>query len=491
MGLISVLLADDNRLATEYLSCLIDWEAAGFQIVGKAIDGREALHSYKQLHPQLLITDISMPGMDGIALSREIRRLDGNVEIIFLSSYDEFDYARSALQLKVSEYILKHELDAEHLLEKLACVREEILSRRVRDQERLEKQLEHFLRSPKEPCPEGIGAFLPLLLLRDTPLACLGKYLGNPIPPVVDRKAAARAAHPRVAFVCTLSEDATLLLLSGRVGLSPEALEKLRSSLSGSLGSSLSLASLPPCQDPVALEGNLQAFAPLLHAPWFLGKGRISSPGDLPQNLPRSRHEGGYRQEAVRLLRLLEEGQETDFFFGLAEGYGQVAMVWDSQGFIELTEGLLEGLSPRLPCAEKGGQAPLTVSEVARWMASAFQRLSSLRRIPTEGLSRYTRLALSYVDANYQKVDLSVEEVADHIGIGVNYLNQVFREEMGMTVHRYLAQVRLQKAKDLLANTRMKIGLIPEQVGYADGSYFSKVFKKATGLTPFAYRQQS
>ena len=84
-----------------------------------------------------------------------------------------------------------------------------------------------------------------------------------------------------------------------------------------------------------------------------------------------------------------------------------------------------------------------------------------------------------------------MDEVADHIGIGVNYLNQVFREETDMTVHRYLSQVRLEKAKELLACTQMKIGSIPEQVGYADSSYFSKVFKKATGLTPYAYRQKS
>ena len=264
MGLIRVLLVDDNQLAMEYLSCLIDWKAAGFEVVGKAIDGKEALRSYEALSPQLLITDISMPGMDGIALSQEIRKRDEKVRIIFLSSYDEFDYARSALKLKVSEYILKHELDEETLLDKLSSVREEFLK----------------------------------------------------------------------------EEDA------------------------------------------------LEAHAK-------------------------------------------EKSKEEDVY----------------------------------PCLPPD--------------------------LKIEDLSRYTRLTLSYVNAHYQNVDLSVDEVADHIGIGVNYLNQVFREETDMTVHRYLSQVRLEKAKELLACTQMKIGSIPEQVGYADSSYFSKVFKKATGLTPYAYRQKS
>lgn len=130
--MIQVMLADDNKYALTYFSGLVDWEALGFSLVGAASDGIEAYQMFQEYKPDVVITDVQMPGMDGKELARHIREEAPETVVIFLSSYDAFDYARSAVDLNVNEYILKHELDEESMTCRLQKLRREIEERRYR-----------------------------------------------------------------------------------------------------------------------------------------------------------------------------------------------------------------------------------------------------------------------------------------------------------------------------------------------------------------------
>ena len=134
--MISVLLVEDNKLALEYLETLIDWERHGFKVVATALNGKDGLNKYLALKPQLIITDIQMPSVSGVDMAKRIRETGASVKIIFLTSYQVFSYARSALDLGVSEYILKHELNEQTLIKKLAGIKDliEILSDDKSDQ---------------------------------------------------------------------------------------------------------------------------------------------------------------------------------------------------------------------------------------------------------------------------------------------------------------------------------------------------------------------
>lgn len=121
--MISVLLADDNKIALERFAHLVNWEALGFHLADTALNGIEAFQKFEQLKPELVITEVQMPGMDVLELARKIRAVSPETMIVFLSSHDEFDYARAAIDLNVHDYILKHELDRQKMTDKLLSIR--------------------------------------------------------------------------------------------------------------------------------------------------------------------------------------------------------------------------------------------------------------------------------------------------------------------------------------------------------------------------------
>lgn len=117
--MISVMIVDDEKLMLEDLTTLIDWERCGFHIVATAFNGKQGLRKYQELHPQLILTDIRMPFMDGVEMIAQIRKTDPQVCIVLLTAYEEFEYAREAIRLGVAEYLMKSEITEETLRELL------------------------------------------------------------------------------------------------------------------------------------------------------------------------------------------------------------------------------------------------------------------------------------------------------------------------------------------------------------------------------------
>lgn len=108
--MIPAMIVDDEKLTLEDLSTLVNWEKCGFTIVAKTFNGKQGLKKYQETHPQLILTDIRMPFMDGIQMSEEIRKMDQEVQIVLLTAYEEFEYAKAAIRLGVTEYLIKSEI---------------------------------------------------------------------------------------------------------------------------------------------------------------------------------------------------------------------------------------------------------------------------------------------------------------------------------------------------------------------------------------------
>ena len=115
-GMIKVMLVDDEVLAVQYMEQIIDWEKEGYQIVGSAFGGRQAIEMYDKYHPDIVISDIRMPGMDGLELTKKLKEKDKEVTIILMSAYKDFEYAKKGIQYGVSNYLLKHEIQEETIL---------------------------------------------------------------------------------------------------------------------------------------------------------------------------------------------------------------------------------------------------------------------------------------------------------------------------------------------------------------------------------------
>ncbi len=117
--MIRILFADDDILALNRLTELIDWNSAGYEIVGQALGGNDCIRLLGKLHPDILILDIDMPDQNGVEVTRWIRRENLPVKILILSNYDTFSFVRDALHNGAYDYLLKHQLTAEILLTKL------------------------------------------------------------------------------------------------------------------------------------------------------------------------------------------------------------------------------------------------------------------------------------------------------------------------------------------------------------------------------------
>lgn len=132
--MIKVLLADDERLALEYLENIISWEYYGFQVIGAATDPEQALKMYKKYKPELVISDVRMPGMSGLELVNAIREHGGNSHILFLSAYKNFDYIKQAIRLDIDDYLLKSDLEEESFLKKILQLKEVIDKEKAKNQ---------------------------------------------------------------------------------------------------------------------------------------------------------------------------------------------------------------------------------------------------------------------------------------------------------------------------------------------------------------------
>ena len=141
-----ILIVDDNPLEIEYLKKNVDWEELEFEICATAYNGRRGLLMYDKFHPDLIIMDIQMPGMTGIEMARTLRERQEDVYIVFLSSYEVFEYARSGFELGVAQYILKQDIGTEKVQNTLRKVKEQLAERKKlifhRQRQRLRRILE-------------------------------------------------------------------------------------------------------------------------------------------------------------------------------------------------------------------------------------------------------------------------------------------------------------------------------------------------------------
>ena len=132
--MIKVLLVDDEKLALEYLENIINWEYYDFQLVGVTTDREQALAIYRKYRPELIISDIRMPGMSGIDLVQIIRENDKNSHILFLSGYRDFNYVKQGIRLGIDDYLLKSDIEEESLLKKILQLKKEIEKERSKNQ---------------------------------------------------------------------------------------------------------------------------------------------------------------------------------------------------------------------------------------------------------------------------------------------------------------------------------------------------------------------
>lgn len=524
-----VLLADDEDEIRSGISRKIDWPSLGFALVGEAANGEEALELAEQLHPDVVLTDIKMPFMDGLELCHRLRQSLPGAKLVVFSGFDDFEYARRAVSMGVSEYILKP-INALELKEVLHKLKQQL------DKQQLERRdMETLRRRYEESLPILRELFYTRLLsgqLRPDQVQDRAARYEIDLPPGLWTAALVHADLPGEentdrdellllsiqAFLeaqfslegcqarTVLYGDYAVLLihLSGPERLYPllEELERLSLLSQSYLGIPLTSGVGLPCQGPEELHRSVEGALSALDYRVLKGSGRVIYIGDLE---PHSSATLSFDEEDQRSLsaavKLGSSQQVEQVVRDMTQRLHQAGLSLSQcrlflmeivtcltrlarSGGVSVEEVFGPGFNGSVPISDFSSPEAL-----GRWLDERCLKLHELLgRQRSDSAWRLVEQAKDFISSHYADSDLSVDILCSHLHLSPTYFSTLFKREVGMSFTAYVTQVRMDEAVRLLRDTDEKTYLIAEQTGYTDPNYFSYVFKRRFGVSPSKYR---
>ncbi len=544
-----LILADDEEDVREGLLGLIDWEGLGYVVQETAENGKEAVELVEKHAPDVVVTDIQMPFMNGLQLSEWIRERYPATKIIILTGYEEFEYAQKAIRLGIDEYVLKPfsagelaeilrkvklqldeevaakenvQLLTEHYRKNLPILQSlflsSLVSRRLQEAEIREK-CEHYnldisgdrymvsaIRIDSAPAWRGSdGSHEPgngtALSLKDTNDTQLQLFAVFNIAEEIVR------LHPKGrAFI---HHDEVVVLSVGEPGADKpladqtlQLLEEIRFSVERFLKLTVTIGAGSEVGQLSELAGSYEEAVKALDYRVILGGNKVIWIEDVEsrQTDPLSLDE----MKEKELVRCLKVGSDQELVNLLEELFK--ALTDSKASYQDFQLYLLELLTAVIKVAKDirvdldklfGDGAGFLgqfvkfshADEAKAWFLDICMKLK--QSIATDRQSSYNKLvdeAKEYILAHYGDHDISIAKVCQHLHISTGYFSNIFKKETKTTFVNYLMGVRMDAAQDLLATTDLKAFEIAERVGFADPNYFSFCFRKKFGISPKEYR---
>lgn len=524
----TIVIADDEAGLRQALIRRIDWQDVGFEVVGEAENGAEALELVEKLEPDLLLTDVKMPFMSGIELARAVREIRPTMQIAFLSGFDDFTYAQQAIQYNIISYMLKP-ISSEELTKELKKIKSKI-----------DERFEEFTRKTTQQEQYGLTGFVMPLLLDS-----YQSSQSQEREALLEREAVCRGLLKEASVsVCY-----TVLVTSfwddrGNNLTDESSVNAVRlvfrkyvhhvSFYSNGRIVSLLIAAREELEKHlhILVEDISQSVKRILGLSAFIGVSRIVS--ELG-----SCHEAYI--EAMDAMGYSRRGNEGIYFISDIERCRTFDQEKVQSAVNEIENLLRSGSAEELECylndffgeMEKDKTQPVTMRLVmAQLIAAVFrvvyavavsEAVQSLQLSPPlqgsiffrdigEMREQYIALcltarelvaehykksgcalcdrALEMIENRYMDSELSLNSISSEIAVSPNYLSALIKRSTGSTFVDLLTKRRMQEAKRLLLGTPIKIREISEKCGYNDQHYFSYCFKKFEGVSPNVCRRQ-
>ncbi len=506
--MIKVLIVDDELLVRVGLVSTIDWEKHGFEVVGQAKNGKEAIQIFESTDPDIVITDIGMPGMDGLELLGYLKDLKPMLKSIILTHHSDFDYARGAIQLGVKHYILKSELGEDNLLTILKELSQN-LSPSV--------SAKGFLSEDDE----------------DHLVTCLRDKVLLSCPPDLLDKLNQKFTHDYFSIVYTRIFSAAK---EDQPNMDRLQVKKILQNLlsQNTTGNALRYQALPLDNTLVLIlnydfnqyehiEKHLQNVSHHLHK--FLNLNTtfgISSPSldfsALPQlfvEAQKAEQRSFFDSRGIFVYPRMDS-VGTDFLTMELTGLRRYILNGLEKDMAEYLGRLFAQIERRKnydQCKDMFQQLMKTVINIQQ---SYNLKPTEYRLYPFENFYNFTEMkdylflifktlqknmveqnndshsfiiskSLEYIEDHYSH-SISLGDIAEKLQISPSYLSHLFKQEMSINFSTYLNQFRIKKSKELLANSHLKVYEIAGLVGFENPYYFSKVFKEFTKMTCKEYR---
>lgn len=538
MNEIKVFLVEDEMVIRRGIKNSIDWEKEGYIFCGEASDGELAYPMIIKEKPDILITDIRMPFMDGLELCKLVKKELPNIKILILNGYDEFDYAKEAIRLGVTEYLLKP-ISSGKLLEALNGVSESI-RREKEDKDLVRKYMEEMrentehekqkffeqmiagnlsmadaLETGKKYEMNLSAGMYNLLLFRFT----LGEENRKSGELLGEAEYAIEKLTERLEYVFEFQrgvEGWAFLLMADNEEQMSERVKELSKDLEEIMKNYSTIAYFGGIGQPVArlreLEESFREAERALAARFTMELNRIISVEDIrmAQNVDtlddiEITSFGEIEKTRTMLEKFLNNGaeDEIDEFVDVyinelpEENLKSVLMrqyiIMDAyivmMSFCEKIEGIegeMQAQSEELKNSMKTSQ---TLEEIKNYIRMLLKKIIGVRdTISGRRYSDIIEIAKDQIRKTYMSDEISLNTIAAEVGMSPSYFSSIFSKEMGKTFVEYLTEIRMDRAKELLMCSSMKTSEIGYEVGYKDPHYFSYIFKKTQNCTPKEFR---
>jgi two-component system response regulator YesN len=529
-----VLIVDDESHVTEGLQAMIDWQSLGICQVDVASNGVEAWDAFQRNKPDLLLTDVAMPRLNGLELAGKIRQVDSEIPIIILSGYDDFEYAREAIHLHVSRYILKPtvyteiqevlkevivEMEAvrkqqkytkdffEQMKQSLPILREQFLFDTItsgkRNSDFSDSQLQFY--EIDRSLTEG-GLVLSLMLYRSDSERIssdkdwqMFKYAALNIAQEIV------SASPGVNYVLRYIEDRLPILCldavkEDAIDRAHELASQIMKNITVYLGidSNVGIGRWYGAISnyPLSHRESVETLKSIEYEGFQkIGsfeeiKGLSTGWPDYPLEQVRLLCEAVQRHNTAEVIERWGEIEDRLMAPGISNLFVQTACV-TSISWLKLVLGAegdalldtqlsLAVVQEILKCRSKESMLALVKKTLSQLLETARLQYSSNQD------SGYVSKVIRYIEEHYHE-SISFAELAKQLYVTRNYLSYLFKRETGISYIAYLTRYRIERSKELLKTKQYMIYEIAEKVGYSDPAYFSRVFKIVMGMSPLEY----
>ncbi len=535
-----LVVVDDEYNIRDGIVNAVPWKDCNVVVVGEACDGDEGLEVVEKTLPDIIITDINMDNMDGLAFAKHVKERYPWMKVIILSGYDEFEYAKTALQLKVFSYLLKPILPNE-----LIEVVQEVIKEICEDSQIHEKikSLESEVELNKEIIMEKLlkdlvygkmrdivhfqertslidmnikeGYFACLVFSLDSYYCLVEATSSSAVSTLLGEMRTIIQEEFSTEHVVWSFDDAAgsiVVILQENLGRRSLGIKKVYTSIDKvkevvktSLNVSVSVGIGNFYNDMLKLSHSYSEAAKALEFKITAGKGCIIHIDDVALMSPKPFTYPKDKEHAIILGLTHDDEQEIREALGsfFQEIELRACMKDDlrlsvMELFTVLSRKVLDLGLDMHRLYEKDLVDPYkaldrfdTTEEIKNWFTNIILGcIMALRKNRRDDTKSIIRKAQSYLECNYSNDGLSLDVLAEYLYLSPAYFSKLFKKETGKTYMEYLTRLRIQKAKELLKKTNIRINDIGSAVGYSNSQYFITLFKKLTGKTPSDYRER-
>jgi len=532
--MIRVIIADDEERIVKLIQFLVDWQSLDMEVVATACNGIEALEKIKQFKPEIVITDIKMPGCDGLKMIEESKQSVPGIHYVVISGYRQFEYAKRAIQHGVSNYILKP-IDHEELTRTLSKIKSEMELRGVEEnsgklleelekknlsrkrREYIQRMLHHRQVLDKSTTVDGIneeygyhfktGSFQSIIIKIDG----IHEQTGENRSYLEERISNELAKNLRECIEWEYADIAGLYyLVLNYKDSSFHLKEAMKSTLDALLLQSHILENFQVTIG-VGIEGDsAKVFKDgFKAAKWAIDQRLILGTNKVIQGENKSSNDfvdtdifknfNKEFSEAIELQKLdvilgsIDKLEENLLSRKETTGYEIYQMVKEAINMYALmlrkldmssnnSEPFFDNFNEEI---NNCGSAHDTFAYLKEKIKDSFE---TLIREKDNRDSRPIRSAKAYIIKHLGE-PISLSSVSGEVGFNTTYFSTVFKKETGVTFSEYLLEKRMEKAKELLRETQTPVSVICTEVGYNDVKHFTKNFTKHTSLKPNEYRK--